>query len=678
MLLVYLKLMMPNKITVILLVVFYFLLSIKCGEHPSVDRHPEYFDFYLKKADTIKSDRKEEAIFSLDSALRAFPDPAKGDIFSVDSMKCVLYGFPIKNYATALSYADSMFLVDNGQFDTEAAAERTTWALFAKAYCYRLMTQYNEALNYFFAGQQLGLRYVRNKCHLEKFEGGIGYLLFAQGKYQLAAAHFLKQHSNISQSCNLNDFIDDFRLSYNDATVSYLMAGMLDSAWFYANETLKILDEQERKFPQRLPYFEYAKCVIYSCQADVINERGKDSSVEDLYKKSIEGTKTLDFIFARRKELSLAKYYLKKGEIKKFGDLMTDIKSSLDTLPENGFFEKWLSVKAGYFAGIKNHDSAFYFQRLYNEIKDSIDINNKNFATHDIGNEYENLELKYFNESLQKEASLKNLYLIISIIVFVTVASVAMIVWFSFKKMTKLNFQVQQKNKELESAFIDLEQSHAENTRIMRVVAHDLRDSINTIQHVIHSLLHEEKLESQREMFSSIQSCCTDSISFIKDFMDDRNSRKNDQEITEIGVLLQNCVQLLQAKADEKKQQLTLKLVHLEMMMNRQKIWRVMSNIINNAIKFSPLKSVINIVLEKKEDHVLFSVTDHGIGIPANLKNKIFEISDDAVRPGTEGEKSYGLGLSISKKIVEEHNGKMWFESEEGKGSVFFVDIPVV
>lgn len=643
----------------------------------SADRHPEYFNFFIKRADTIKSDKKEQALFSLDSALRAFPDPGNGDVFSVDSMKCVLYGFPIKNYSKALLYADSMFLIDNGSYRTEEEAERTTWALFAKAYCYRLIPDYSAALNYFLAGQEIGSRHVKHQCDLEKFEAGVGYLFYAQGKFQLAASHFLKQHEFIRNNCNNNDFVDDFRLSYADASVSYLMAGMMDSAWFYAIETLKILDDQEKKFPERAAYLDYARSVVYSFQADVMSQKGIGEKAEELYKKSIEGTKVLDFAFSEYEKLSLSKFYLKNNEIKKFNTVLAEIKRSLDTLPDDPLLAKWLNLKATYFANAKNHDSAFYFQMQYNKVNDSIDTKNKGFGALDIRNEYENLELKYFHESLEKEASLKNLYLIISLLVFMMAISIATIVWFNFKKMTKLNLRIQQKGIDLQKAFSSLEQSHAENTRIMRIVAHDLKNPMSAIQNVVHSLLQKEKLESQREMFIAIQSCCNDSMSLIKDLLEEKKDQRKEKEHVEISELLQNCVQLLQSKADEKKQKLNFRADHVEMIISRQKIWRVMSNLISNAIKFSPIRSVIDIKLEKNTDKILLSVSDRGIGIPENLKTKIFEMSDEAVRPGTEGEKSYGLGLSISKKIVEEYNGKLWFESKESEGSVFYVELPV-
>ena len=256
-------------------------------------------------------------------------------------------------------------------------------------------------------------------------------------------------------------------------------------------------------------------------------------------------------------------------------------------------------------------------------------------------------------------------------------ATIAVLVWYNLRRAKKMNMQIQHKNDELQKAFSSLEQSHNENTRIMRIVAHDLKNPISAIHNMVHSLLQKEYLAPQKETLEVIRASCINSIALIKDLLDEKKQQQDTRkELVDMSGLLEHCVQLLQAKADEKKQILKLHAEHADVMINRQKIWRVVSNIINNAIKFSQENSVININLQKKDTNVLLSVHDNGIGIPQELKSKIFDLSGEATRSGTVGEKSYGLGLSISQKIVEEHNGKLWFESKDGEGSVFYVELP--
>ncbi len=102
---------------------------------------------------------------------------------------------------------------------------------------------------------------------------------------------------------------------------------------------------------------------------------------------------------------------------------------------------------------------------------------------------------------------------------------------------------------------------------------------------------------------------------------------------------------------------------------------QVFSNLISNAIKFTHEEGNITIALEDKEDAVIFSVSDDGIGIPKHIQPTVFERFTKARRAGLRGEESVGLGMSIIKRIVEVHGGKLWLESEVGKGACFYVEI---
>lgn len=80
--------------------------------------------------------------------------------------------------------------------------------------------------------------------------------------------------------------------------------------------------------------------------------------------------------------------------------------------------------------------------------------------------------------------------------------------------------------------------------------------------------------------------------------------------------------------------------------------------------------------MEKKKDTVLIRVEDNGIGISQEMQEKIFALSKSTNRPGTFGERSFGLGLFISKQIVEAHSGKIWMESKNNNGTIFFIELP--
>ena len=106
------------------------------------------------------------------------------------------------------------------------------------------------------------------------------------------------------------------------------------------------------------------------------------------------------------------------------------------------------------------------------------------------------------------------------------------------------------------------------------------------------------------------------------------------------------------------------------------KFFQVINNLISNSIKFTHDDGVISLRVEEKKKTILITVQDNGIGIPKKYHDGLFDKFTKARRPGIRGEESVGLGMSIIKTIVEWHTGKIWFESEENKGTTFYVEIP--
>lgn len=103
----------------------------------------------------------------------------------------------------------------------------------------------------------------------------------------------------------------------------------------------------------------------------------------------------------------------------------------------------------------------------------------------------------------------------------------------------------------------------------------------------------------------------------------------------------------------------------------------VLRNLIANAIKFSKYGGAINITAEKDLENVTISVSDNGVGIRPQDLTKLFDISQVITTKGTANETGTGLGLLICKEFIIKHSGKIWVESEYGKGSIFRFTLPV-
>lgn len=107
------------------------------------------------------------------------------------------------------------------------------------------------------------------------------------------------------------------------------------------------------------------------------------------------------------------------------------------------------------------------------------------------------------------------------------------------------------------------------------------------------------------------------------------------------------------------------------------KIEQLLANLIGNAVKFSRPDTSVHVDLERRGEEIVLSVTDRGQGIPEAERTRLFRpFQCTSVKP-THGERSTGLGLAIAAKIVAAHGGRIWVESEVGRGSTFRVSLPV-
>jgi two-component system sensor histidine kinase VicK len=108
---------------------------------------------------------------------------------------------------------------------------------------------------------------------------------------------------------------------------------------------------------------------------------------------------------------------------------------------------------------------------------------------------------------------------------------------------------------------------------------------------------------------------------------------------------------------------------------DENKFMQVINNLISNSIKFTPDGGTITLSVVQEGQTILISVADNGVGIPEKFHAKLFDKFSESRRSGLKGEPSVGLGMSIIKTIVDWHNGNIWFESEENKGTTFYIEL---
>jgi PAS domain S-box-containing protein len=184
----------------------------------------------------------------------------------------------------------------------------------------------------------------------------------------------------------------------------------------------------------------------------------------------------------------------------------------------------------------------------------------------------------------------------------------------------------------------------------------EINDGCERLQNIINNLLKTSRLESP-DLKPKLQK---ENLSFLIKF----------------------CVHVLESLAERRNQSIELDIQNdLYANIEKEEIHDVVTNLLTNSIKYTPPMGKIKIQAELKEDFVVISVKDNGIGFTNEQKKIIFQQFGKIERYGQGldlGIDGTGLGLYISKRIVESHGGKIWMESEgKGKGSTFFFTLPI-
>jgi PAS domain S-box-containing protein len=221
-------------------------------------------------------------------------------------------------------------------------------------------------------------------------------------------------------------------------------------------------------------------------------------------------------------------------------------------------------------------------------------------------------------------------------------------------------------------------------TELLANISHELRTPLTSIKGYATMLIeYDTRLEVQEKLkyLKTIDKATDRLVELIDQLLDmshiDSGMLKIDKKPFNIAQLLQDVINEAQIRSPDHlfSQNLPGNIPRLNI--DARRIREVLDNLISNAVKYSKANTEIIITAQCGTDELLISVTDHGIGIPKDEQLEVFDRFFRSRRSQVEVIKGIGLGLSISKKLVEAHGGSLWMESEEGKGSTFFFTLPI-
>lgn len=218
------------------------------------------------------------------------------------------------------------------------------------------------------------------------------------------------------------------------------------------------------------------------------------------------------------------------------------------------------------------------------------------------------------------------------------------------------------------------------------VVSHDLRNPVAAVKMLSRTLLNEpddwkrDDGKRTRERIELISQAAEQMDALIKDLLDvnrlDSGKLAIEAAPIDPSLLLTNALQTLRPLVAEKGIKLDLQIESglPSVMADRERIQQTLSNLVGNALKFSPPGTKIVVKARKEESSVVISVLDSGQGIASEQLPRVFDRFWQAARTDRQGA---GLGLAIAKGIIESHGGRIWIESKPGEGATASFTLPI-
>ena len=227
----------------------------------------------------------------------------------------------------------------------------------------------------------------------------------------------------------------------------------------------------------------------------------------------------------------------------------------------------------------------------------------------------------------------------------------------------------------------EMKELNATKDKFFSIISHDLRSPFQIFLGFTRMMAEELPtltLDEIQKIAVSMRSSANNLFNLLENLLQWSQMQRGLSSFKPEPFILSNgivaIIELVRDAADKKKIALNYDVPEgLTVLADAQMFESLMHNLIFNAVKFTPKGGKISIAAKPMPDNsVEISIKDTGIGMNKNMVENLFRLDMQTNRKGTEGEPSTGLGLIICKDFVEKHGGKIWVESEEGKGTTFY------
>lgn len=230
-----------------------------------------------------------------------------------------------------------------------------------------------------------------------------------------------------------------------------------------------------------------------------------------------------------------------------------------------------------------------------------------------------------------------------------------------------------------------LREAVATRDKFFSIIAHDLKNPFNSIlgfSDLLAEQVSNKNYEGIEEYSAIIQNSSQRVMNLLMNLLEWSRSQTGrmeyNPEFVELHTLINQAHELMEDAAHQKSITIELQIPqNFRTIADKAMISTTLRNLISNAVKFTNPGGLITVSVGQKEEELIVSIADNGVGIKKELIDKLFKVEGSNSTEGTHKEKGTGLGLILCKEFIGKHGGRIWAESELGKGSTFYFTLPL-
>lgn len=648
--------------------------------------HPAYFDKIFHRLDSVNLPQ-DQAFRFIDSVYSHFPSPGILDRLRWYDYKGSYYFFQAHDLGGAMRYLDSGLLALSDPAAQRRYPRQYAKILIDKAETYQFENNLENALFYYRKGLE-AIRDLRDSCTMAEYTQRIAMASYRSGRYADARQYFeLALHQFATCRTEFRSFAYQ-QQNLDNIGECYIAMRKWDSAAYYFDSTLKFIERAGLPFmyDSHKGYIETARGVVYGNQGDCALARGDTAAARQLYQESIAlNMRPLhDSGNALTVLVKSVRLLLGGGQLHEAKAGLREIRTALDSRPNLDMEQDWRKLHAEWLARSGDSHGAWAAINSLTNLKDSIHDAGTNLSSMDVPSELLHLEDAYTIQLLKQRDHVKTVYLLLALPILLLLAAIVFLILKGAQKsknhirqLNLLNKALSSKNMQTQTAINALNDDQAMYLRSLKTIAHDLRNPVGAISSAAGLLQREDGFnDSSKTMLNLIRQSADQSLQLVNGIMNlDLPMGNLKMEAIDLAKLLESCAATLQFKAQNKKQHIQLEAEPVTVLADHDKLWRVVINLLDNAIKFSPENADIAIRLQRQDDKAVITVSDKGIGIPKDMEGKLFTLDARIKRSGTASEASFGLGLAIVSQIIRAHGGTISVESAENEGTTFRIEL---